>query len=138
MAKPCSMDGLFNILQGTDKRVSFLADSCRTNPPSNQQPFMLDLMITSESVLVSNVKILPPLGKSDHVVPQFQLQLFYIVHQKQNTTLRKFINFPNLNDDMSQVDWRQKLSHLTVEKTGKFHDITNSLMEEHTDIETLR
>ena len=42
----------------------------------NQQDSILDLILTNTENMIDNVKNLPPLGKSDHVIIQFSLMTY--------------------------------------------------------------
>lgn len=98
-----------------------------------QRPSLLDLVITSEEDLVSNLRCMPPLGKSDHSVLGFHIQLSLKSQPRRTSIDKTFINFETINCDLSRTDWASVLSMTTVEECwSSFCDTLLSVKSHHT------
>lgn len=83
---------------------------------TGQQPSLLDLIITSDTDLVANLEHLGPIGKSDHTVLRFQLQISLTSRPRRTFTNKTVIDFEALKNDLGQVDWVSVLSKHSVEE----------------------
>ena len=81
-----------------------------TRSRHNEVPTLLDLVITNEDGMVSNLEILSPLGKSDHSCITFWFNC-YIEHKK--TEIEKYIydkgNYEQIKDDLRSIDWEKDI-----------------------------
>lgn len=71
-----------------------------TRTRGNDQPSLLDLILTNEEFSVDQIAYAPPLGKSDHLVLHFN----YVCWAERASDTRKFlrkINFVGLNNTLS-------------------------------------
>lgn len=77
---------------------------------TNQTPSLLDLVMTNEEELITNVDYLPPIGKSDHCIISFHVQ--YLIDAKaQPLTYKRMFNkidfekfIPDLKIQLQSVD----------------------------------
>lgn len=102
-------------------------------------PSTLDLIFSSSPDLLANLLYLPPVGKSDHVTLQFELQASFDVLPRKMISARTYINFDSLNNDLSAVNWASVLSSSDVSVNWHhFRTIINDLSSKnsHTKIIT--
>ena len=107
-----------------DKFIECLRDAFllqMVNKPTRrrdgQTPNILDLVLTNNEALISDVNHLTPLGKSDHEVLTFSL---YVADRKESEKIEtKFDmnkgNFEQMRVEFSQIDWAC-LDDLSVEQ----------------------
>jgi hypothetical protein len=80
--------------------------SCYTRYREGQKPSLLDLVIVNEEQLVDDVTDYNPIGKSDHVVLQFELNCYKATIENQSA---RFVyakgDYTRLCEDLSQVNW---------------------------------
>jgi hypothetical protein len=71
----------------------------------NQQPSILDLLLTTDADLISQVTVGDPIGISDHCRITFDIQvLVYNTHKIEIKTYKK-ISYASVNDDLAGHDW---------------------------------
>jgi hypothetical protein len=71
----------------------------------NQEPSLLDLVLTSDENLVSDIRYRPPVGKSDHIVLTFCVEC-YIETQSTVTKLNYHKgNYIGLREALSGTNW---------------------------------
>ena len=93
-----------------------------------QNPSTLDLVFASDSNLITNIQYMAPLGKSDHVVLKFNIQVIPITQNKKSTRYITYINYDKLNNKLLEINWESELSDDDVEKNWlKFKNILNEL-----------
>ncbi|CAG2257804.1 unnamed protein product [Mytilus edulis] len=72
----------------------------------NQDPHILDLLLTNEEGMISDVEYLSPLGKSDHSVLTFKFNCYI---EETNSERIKFYydkaDLDGLRTDLSNIDW---------------------------------
>jgi hypothetical protein len=83
---------------------------------SNQQPSVLDLVITSDDSSIANLEYLNPIGKSDHVTLMADLQLCHTPRARTVLFQRTIIDFEALNKRLTQIDWKSLLSDVSVSR----------------------
>ena len=52
-----------------------------TRPRANQCPSILDLVLTNEENMISDLQFMAPLGKSDHAVLSFVLKCYTVLEE---------------------------------------------------------
>jgi hypothetical protein len=77
---------------------------------SGQNPSLLDLIFISNPDLATNLNYLPPVGKSDHVLLEFNIQVAINISPKKTSVTKRFLDFDKLNHLFSSVDWENELS----------------------------
>ncbi len=98
-----------------------------------QRPSCLDLVLTNESGLVSNLQYLPGLGNSDHVSLLFDVNIY------TNQTKKKTENYAYhkgdyeaIRKEMNDVNWEELLQDKDVETAWKlFMEKIQELMEKY-------
>jgi hypothetical protein len=83
---------------------------------SNQQPSVLDLVITSDDSSIANLEYFNPIGKSDHVTLMADLQLCHTPRARTVLFQRTIIDFEALNKRLTQIDWKSLLSDVSVSR----------------------
>jgi endonuclease/exonuclease/phosphatase family metal-dependent hydrolase len=75
-----------------------------------QRPSILDLVLTNEEGIVSNLEVLAPLGKSDHGILSFTLHC-YTVSEMTEITRRQYKkgNYDHLRKKLN-IDWESVLA----------------------------
>jgi hypothetical protein len=68
-----------------------------------QNPSLLDLIFSSNPDL-------PPVGKSDHVLLEFNIQVTINISPKKTYVTKTFLDFEKLNHLLSSVVWENELS----------------------------
>ena len=87
-----------------------------TRHRQDQRSSLLDLILTTNNITASGVTHLPPLGRSDHDLITFSLDIAF----SSKTTKTKRYNFKNtdyilINDIISSIDWNYELAGLDVD-----------------------
>ena len=89
---------------------------------------MIDLVLSNEENMVSDLNILSPLGKSDHSLIAFQ---YHYYTQNSTVPCQKFVfdkgNYTELNKQL-QIDWDETLKndHDADSKWAHFEEILNT------------
>lgn len=98
-----------------------------------QRPSLLDLVLTAEENVIRDMRILAPLGNSDHCTIVFD----YICQQELSSSkTRKFKydkgNYADMRASMANIDWKQELSTKdTQESWDRVNVIITEAMNEH-------
>ncbi|CAG2196936.1 unnamed protein product [Mytilus edulis] len=74
-------------------------------------PHTLDLLITNEEEMISNLEYMSPLGKSDHCVLSFDFNCY--VNIKRAPKIANLYNHGNYKDfiqELNKIDWHNKLN----------------------------
>ncbi len=90
-----------------------------TRTREGQEPSLLDLIITNEEDMVSNVEHQSPLGKSDHSLIQFYFNCYHAC--LSNNTSKYLFNkadFAGMKESLGSVDWESKFQE--TEDVDKF------------------
>ena len=93
---------------------------------------ILDLVLSKEPDLVSNVQIISSLGRSDHNMVMFTVHL----HCRQFTNNRilrnyKLGDYDSINSVLASVDWYQLLQDTTAGCWKSFIDLLHGLEEQY-------
>ena len=82
-----------------------------TRTRENQQDSLLDLILTNEENMIDNIRYLPPLGKSDHLVIQFSL-ITYINRFRTQTEKLNFFkgNYDQLRTNLRNIAWDEAIT----------------------------
>jgi hypothetical protein len=70
-----------------------------------QRPSLLDLLLCNENNLIYDTSLTSPIGKSDHVVIEYKLQLLIDNKPKQFLKHLNIINYTNLKERLNSTDW---------------------------------
>ena len=126
-------------MHGSSKFVSCLQDnflsqlvSIYTRYREGQCPSLLDLVIVNEEQMVSNIVGSSALGKSDHIVLNFDLNCY--AEDKEDKPARHIFakgDYEGLRSDLSKVNW-SKLDNLDTNAAwSAFADEIHERMEKH-------
>ena len=79
-----------------------------------QEPSLLDLIITADDAMISDISPNPPLGKSDHVVITFKLSCYRDYSQDEFVERYKYMydkgDYKTMSDDLSKINWQEELN----------------------------
>ena len=105
-----------------------------TRTKENQQDSLLDLILTNEENMIDNIRYLPPLGKSDHLVIQFSL-ITYINRFRTQTEKLNFFkgNYDQLRTNLRNIAWDEAITEAMnlKESWESFTDIINHEVREN-------
>ena len=85
-------------------------------------PSVLDLILSYEENMISEMKVLPSLGKSDHLVILFDFNCF--IQPEPDITFKK-LNFSkgdykSITSELSSIDWSSKINDLNLNLSWSF------------------
>jgi hypothetical protein len=83
---------------------------------ADQQPSVLDLIISNDENIISDIEYAPPLGKSDHVVMNFNV----LCHaERSQPSCSKFIfdkgDYTTMSTSLSDLDWGEILHSTDID-----------------------
>jgi hypothetical protein len=97
-------------------------------------PHILDLIITNEEPMISDLECTSPLGKSDHCVLSFNYNCYIniMANPRKQRSYDKG-NYPDFMNELEQKDWSSILSEREVIDANwkKFVDILRSLQDKY-------
>ena len=103
-----------------------------THHRGQQQPNILDLILSDKEDRVQNLEYLAPLGKSHHSVLTFNLDGGYGVEDRERT-LKPLIDkgdYQGMKNFLRQVNWSEKLDNLSVDESWtSIHDVIKTAMD---------
>jgi hypothetical protein len=82
---------------------------------ANQQPSVLDLILTTEDSSLTNVQYLDPVGKSDHVSLKVDLQICFVPAQRTITFNKIVTNYEKVYIRLEKINWPTTLCDANVE-----------------------
>ena len=86
----------------------------------DHEPHILDLLLTNEEGMLSDLEYCSPLGKSDHSLLQFN---FHCYIQQENIDREKYYydkaNFSAMKEDLSVINWNDELDDMNVTEQWK-------------------
>jgi hypothetical protein len=82
---------------------------------ANQQPSVLDLILTTEDSSLTNVQYLDPVGKSDHVSLKVDLQICFVPAQRTITFKKIVTNYEKVYIRLEKINWPTTLCDANVE-----------------------
>ena len=107
--------------------------SCYTRVRENQEPSLLDLILTNEDDMIQDVVSRPPLGKSDHVLLEFNLHCYTNVDEAHT---KKFQydkgDYDKMKEELASVDWETTLKDRSIDEMWCYiRDRVNDLVQKH-------
>jgi len=107
--------------------------SCYTRFRENQAPSTLDLVLTNEDGIVPEVYTRPPLGKSDHVMLEFQIHCYC---EEEIATSRVYQyekgNYDAMGKSLAETDWDEEFRDKNVDAMWvKVRDRLAELVEKY-------
>ena len=98
----------------------------------DHEPHIFDLLLSNEDGMISDIEYCSPLGKSYHSLRNFNC---YIQHE--NTERVKYYydkaDFAGMKQELSTIDWEEKLSIQDVNKQWKFFKDTVLCIQDITE-----
>ena len=95
---------------------------------------VLDLILTNEEEMVTDIKYLPGLGKSDHLVIDFSLFCYTVQEKKCSAEKRNFFkgDYDRIRDQLSRIDWHQELNEMNLPQSwSQFAEININLIQNY-------
>ena len=85
-----------------------------------QNPSLLDLIITNDDALISEVSESTPLGKSDHAILHFKMSCYKDFPQEEFVEKFNMFKYDKgdykaIQDDLSKINWDDELDTQTVD-----------------------
>lgn len=75
-------------------------------------PHILDLIMTNEENMISDLEYQSPIGKSDHCLLKFTYNCYTLLKKNRKATkLYSKANFSNFKEELNRIDWEEKLSN---------------------------
>ena len=104
----------------------------------NENPNLLDLVLSSEESMVRDMNYLPPLGESDHICICFDVMCGKPEPIKNENAERNVFksDFAKIIEELRRYDWIELLDSSFVEDYKRFFDILEELMTKHTPLRT--
>ena len=94
----------------------------------DQQPTVLDLVISNEEGMVDNVNMESPLGKSDHACVNFK---FLCEKAKTERPRKKYLfdraNFPKISEELRKINWSAEFDKLGNNADSAYTYLTDIL-----------
>ena len=116
-------------------RDSFLFQHVNFNTRfrDNQRPSLLDLVFSSDELLLSNIEQLSPLGKSDHVSIIFDIQGYTRKHKHCNVNYAyNKGNYEEMNNELSSIDWENEFRGKSLDENWNLlKDKIHTSMKKH-------
>ena len=111
-----------------------------TRGRNGQEPSILDLIISNDPNIVSDISYESPLGKSDHACRTFYLKCY----RNKSDQTRKFYlydkgDFKQVNADLVNINWEREIGHLADPSSAyaAFSEIMLALIDKHVPTKTL-
>lgn len=105
----------------------------------NQTPSLLDLVLTNDTNLISNIEMLPPIGCSDHIVILCTVQV--LTYRQPRNTVEFFnrIDYTQLSNNLSNHQWQYSFDESNVELSWNhfhktIHDYIQVCTETHSKL----
>ena len=127
-----SSSGLFSNLIVNSSLVQLVTEPTRFR--SGQTPSLLDLVLTNQSNLVGDVQVSSPMGKSDHAVLEFNVQILVKKEPKHMKKKITKIDIPRIKHYLANnCDWSVTYNTADPDVAWKhFHNIVNSIITAET------
>ena len=114
VSPPCSIRKAFLTLLEylyTFQHVHFL-----TRYRNNQVPSLLDLVLTNNEHMIPEITSQPPLGKSDHIVIEFEYLCYYTAQQHNvSQYLYDHGDYESMKHELLSTDWEQVFGSLDMQ-----------------------
>ena len=106
-----------------------------TRRRGNDNPSVIDLILTDEAMQVSDIAHLSPLGKSDHTVMIFKFHCYLDYTKDKETFSYGRANFPGMRDQLAESSWMESfLETHSAEKKFSVEDIWASFKSKIDDL----
>ena len=104
-----------------------------TRNREGQSPSTLDLIITSEDNVIENLIASDPLGKSDHIVMEYDcIYSIRIPESKNSKYLYEKGDYQSFNEELMCTDWDQLFTNMSIEEMwASFHARYMSLLNKY-------
>ena len=104
-----------------------------TRNREGQSPSTLDLIITSEDNVIENLIASDPLGKSDHIVMEYEyIYSIRIPESKNSKYLYEKGDYQSFNEELMCTDWDQLFTNMSIEEMwASFHARYLSLLNKY-------
>ena len=98
-----------------------------------QRPSTLDLIITNEEGMYTEIEDAPPLGRSDHICQVFGFRCYTSNQSSQpSRPIYDKGNYEKMRHDLNQENWEGDMSNMNVEEAwNHFHKRLLKITEEH-------
>ena len=98
-------------------------------------PRILDLVLTNEINMIEEIKYLPPLGASDHLITAAKLNLYTEVNQSNNYSLALNKTNFEVRRAIGEINWEDLFQNKNIEKCWSvIKNIVMGIVMEHTPI----
>ena len=98
-----------------------------TRKRGDDEPSLLDLVLTNEQTQIDEVTHNPPIGKSDHDLLSFEFSC-YVEYSKPKKTFNYLKgDFDEMRTNLANSNWFEKYSMLSLDKEVKPDDLWNCL-----------
>ena len=95
---------------GLHQKVNF-----NTRHRNNQTPSLLDLVLVNEDDMAQNLKSLPPLGKSDHIIIAFDFHCYYDPRSTRPARYQYHKgDYTSIKESLASIDWDTELQNKSV------------------------
>lgn len=71
----------------------------------NQEPSTLDLLLTNDASIISDITYSPQIGCSDHITVSATIQIFYSSCSRKQLCYYTKVDFDTLKDRLKQINW---------------------------------
>ena len=96
----------------------------------HQQPSLLDLIVSSDESVLTNIEYDTPIGISNHLTLTGEMHLSWKSRLKTVISEKAVINYPALNDQLQDISWDQIfLSPSVSENWNIFNYIARTRVE---------
>ena len=111
-----------------------------TRHQHNQSSNILDLVITNENNMISNLRSQPPIGKSDHVVLCFNFNTYVDIYNSTHTVYQYHkCNFKTVKQEIIKQDWGTMFADKNIDETWElFCNTLLHLINENTPKTTIK
>ena len=95
-----------------------------------QSPSTLDLIFTNNEDIITDVDTCPPLGKSDHVVLHFRVDIHIDLQEAKGFQSRSYYHgdYDGMRKKLEAIDWEEKLGIIIL---PCFRFLTKVYFERH-------
>ena len=98
-----------------------------TRKRGNDTPSLLDLILTNEALQVSEIKHLPPLGKSDHDMLVFEFNCYLDYTKSKERYIFSKGDYINMRKYLSESNWAIEFENLSTNHSTEPNELWNSL-----------
>ncbi len=88
----------------------------------NQTPSLIDLVLTSEEDMITNIQYLPPLGKSDHIIMIMDTNLDITDKDYSMRYAYDKGNYEEIMNNLGKINWTEVLSDKNTEEAWEYFE----------------